>query len=122
MQWPSLKRPIQTTKQLLVEGRTPEIFFREWIEALGLKDKVEVRDYGSLTDLGPYLKVFTSYQSFRDEVISLAVVRDAKDKPAASRFRVCFCLPCVQGSQSSLSRLCRGLRHRKAPHGGLHSS
>ena len=55
MKWPSLKRDILAPKQLLVEGRTPEIFFREWVEALGLNGKIEVRDYGSLDQLVDFL-------------------------------------------------------------------
>ena len=58
MEWPSLRRPIQTSKQLLVEGRTAEIFFREFTEALGLKEQVQVRDFGSLEELTPYLELF----------------------------------------------------------------
>ena len=50
MKWKSLERPLQAPKQLLVEGRTPEIFFREWIEWLGLKAQMEVRDFLSLSD------------------------------------------------------------------------
>jgi Protein of unknown function (DUF3226) len=86
MRWPSLGRPIQAPKQLLVEGRTPEIFFREWVEAMGLKGQLEVRDYLSLSDLTPFLKLFTSYKEFRETVTSLAIVRDAEAQPASSAF------------------------------------
>jgi len=96
MKWPSLGRPIQATKQLLVEGRTPEIFFREWVEALELEGDAEVRDYGSLADLTPYLKVFTSYKDFRELVSSVAIIRDAEDKPATFAFdSVCAALRAV---------------------------
>lgn len=84
--WPSLRRPIEATKQLLVEGRTPEIFFREWIEALGLKSYVEVRDFRSIGDLTDFLKVFTSLKQFREGVTSLGIVRDAEQSSAASAF------------------------------------
>ena len=96
MNWPSLGRPINAPKQLLVEGRTPEIFFREWVEAIGLKGQLEVRDYLSLTDLAPFLKVFTGYKQFRETVTSVAIVRDAEAKPAASAFdSVCAALRAV---------------------------
>ncbi len=96
MEWPSLKRPIQAPKQLLVEGRTAEIFFREWVEALGLEGQVEVRDFGSLTVLTDFLKVFTGYKEFRESVVSVGIIRDAEDMPAESAFRsVCYSLQVV---------------------------
>ena len=96
MKRPSLERPIKAPKQLLVEGRTPEIFFREWVEAVDLKGEVEVRDYGSLADLTAYLRVFTGYKEFREIVVSVGVVRDAEDKPAAAAFQaVCAALKTV---------------------------
>jgi hypothetical protein len=96
MKWPSLKRDILAPKQLLVEGRTPEIFFRQWVEALGLKDKIEVRDYGSLDQLTDFLKVFTGFKEFKETVNSIGIIRDAEDKPATSAFdSVCASLRAV---------------------------
>jgi hypothetical protein len=96
MNWPSLERPIKAPKQLLVEGRTPEIFFREWVEAIGLKGQLEVRDYLSLNDLTPFLKLFTGYKEFREIVTSVAIVRDAEANPASSAFdSVCAVLRTV---------------------------
>jgi hypothetical protein len=96
MKWRSFERPIDARKQLLVEGRTPEIFFREWVEAIGLNGQVEVRDYGSLTDLADFLKVFTSKKEFREIVTSVGIIRDAEDKPAQSAFQsVCSSLRVV---------------------------
>lgn len=93
MEWPSLRRPIQTPKQLLVEGRTAEIFFREFTESLGLKEQVQVRGFGSLEDLTPYLEVFTGYKEFRESVSGLGIIRDAEDKPATAAFNsVCASL------------------------------
>ena len=93
MRWPSLKREIKASKQILVEGRTPEIFFREWIQALGLTDQIEVRDFGSLSDLTAYLRVFTNLRDFRERVTSLAIIRDAEANSAAAAFEsVCASL------------------------------
>lgn len=93
MKWPSLKRDILAPKQLLVEGRTPEIFFREWVEALGLNGKIEVRDYGSLDQLTDFLKVFTGRKEFKETVESVGIIRDAEHQPAAAAFRsVCASL------------------------------
>lgn len=82
--WPSLKRPIVAPKQLLVEGRTPEIFFREWVQALGIP--VEVRDYGSIHDLTDYLAALKGRPEFQGGVNSLAIVRDAEENPAGAAF------------------------------------
>jgi len=93
MEWPSMQRPTRAPRQLLVEGRTPEIFFREWVEALGLKGTIEVRDYGSLSKLTDFLKVFTGRKEFKETVESVGIVRDAEDQPAAAAFRsVCASL------------------------------
>ena len=96
MEWPSMKRPIRAPKQLLVEGRTPEIFFREWVEALGLKEEIEVRDFGSLADLTDFLKVFKGFKEFEETVASVGIIRDAEEKPAALAFEsVCGSLRAV---------------------------
>src|SRR5262249_53383464 len=89
----SLSRPITTSAQLLVEGRTPEIFFREMIEHLSLNDQIQVRDFGSINDLTPYLKDFTQLADFIEKVTSLGIIRDAEDKPASDGFaNVCASL------------------------------
>ncbi|MEK7833487.1 MAG: DUF3226 domain-containing protein, partial [Acidobacteriota bacterium] len=82
----SLSRSITTNAQLLVEGRTPEIFFREMVEYLGLADRIQVRDFGSISDLTDYLKDFTQKADFIETVTSLGIIRDAEDKPASSGF------------------------------------
>jgi hypothetical protein len=86
MDWPSMQRPIRAPRQLLVEGRTAEIFFREWVEALGLKERIEVRDYGSLGQLTDFLKVFAGFKEFKETVESIGIIRDAEGKPAAAAF------------------------------------
>jgi len=86
MRWKSLERPIQAPKQLLVEGRTPEILFREWTEAIGLKGQMEVRDFLSLSDLTDFLKLFATYKEFKENVTGIGIIRDAEDKPAESAF------------------------------------
>ena len=86
MKWKSLERPLQAPKQLLVEGRTPEIFFREWIEWLGLKAQMEVRDFLSISDLTDFLRVFTQRKEFKENVASVGIIRDAEDRPALEAF------------------------------------
>ncbi len=47
----SLKRSIETPAQLLVEGWTAEIFFRELVEFLKLQTQIQVRDFGDIGSL-----------------------------------------------------------------------
>src|SRR5262245_30113472 len=81
-----LGEEIETPAQLLVEGRTPEIFFREMIEYLSLKDRIQVRDFGGIGDLTAYLKTFTQLADFVEKVTSLGIIRDAEDKLASDGF------------------------------------
>ena len=94
MNWQaSLQRPIQTPKQLLVEGRTAEMFFREWIEATKLNHSMEARNFGSNANLTGYLRTFSSAREFREKVNALGVIRDAEAGPAANAFQsVCASL------------------------------
>jgi hypothetical protein len=92
MSWQdSLRRQIRTPKQLLVEGRTAEMFFREWIEAIGLEEEIEARDFGSISNLTEYLKVFAALRDVREKVIAIGIVRDAEQDPPAAVFQsVCL--------------------------------
>jgi hypothetical protein len=87
MMRPSLNRPIGAPRQLLVEGRTAEIFFREWVKALGLTGQLEVRDFGSIAELTSFLKLFVGYKEFQEQVTGLGIIRDAEELPAESGFR-----------------------------------
>lgn len=91
---PALK--IRAPKQLLVEGRTPELFFQAWIDAIGFKSQIDVQRFNSVTELTPFLKVITGRSEFREIVVSVGVIRDAEDKPATSAFEsVCASLKVV---------------------------
>ena len=93
MQVKGTDRPVQAPKQLLVEGRTDEMFFREFVEAMGLRNQLEVRDFGSVDDLAAFLRHFAGLKEFRERVVSLGVIRDAESKPAIAGFQaVCACL------------------------------
>jgi len=81
----SLSRLISAQKQLLVEGRTAEILFRELIEHLKLTD-MQVRDYGDVNNLNDYLRTFSRLPGFVEIVRSLGIVRDAEDQPALAAF------------------------------------
>ena len=70
-------RPITQRKQLLVEGRTPELFFRAMISHLKLQE-IELHDFGGYTQLRPFLKAFCARPEFKENVHSLGIVRDAE--------------------------------------------
>ena len=70
-------RPITKRKQLLVEGRTPELFFEVFAAHLRLEE-VEIRDFRSNSQLTPFLKAFCARAEFKEVVESLAIIRDAE--------------------------------------------
>ena len=89
----SNERPITAAAQLLVEGRTPEIFFRELVQHLGLRDRINVRTFGGNENLGTWIEVFTRKPIFKERVSSLAIIRDAESEAASNAFQsVCSAL------------------------------
>ncbi|MCP5526346.1 MAG: hypothetical protein H7A47_06005 [Verrucomicrobiales bacterium] len=85
----SLDRPIRTPGQLLVEGRTPEMFFREMITALDLEAALQVRTFGDIgkDNLQTYLEIFTQKAAFKERVVRLGIVRDAETNGAGPAFQ-----------------------------------
>lgn len=91
----SLNRPIKAPAQLLVEGRVPEMFFRELIVAVGLEGAIEARTFGEITksNLQTCLEFFAAKAAFKENVTSLGIIRDAEDKEASAAFQsVCASL------------------------------
>jgi len=113
-----MKRDVTAPSQLLVEGRTPEIFFRELVEQLGLTARINVRTFGDVAKdtLQTYLEIFTQRAVFKEKVIKLGIVRDAEANAAVGAFQsVCSALsgakiltPSVIG-QFTQSPLCVGV-------------
>src|SRR5438445_11874862 len=85
----SLDRLITTAGQLLVEGRVPEMFFREMLVAYGFVGVVEVRTFGDVSkeNLQTYLEVFAQKAAFKERVTRLGVIRDAEQSSAGSAFQ-----------------------------------
>ena len=85
----SLERPITTASQLLVEGRVPEMFFREFVTVTGLTAVIEVRTFGDIgkSGLQTYLELLTQKAPFKELVKRLGVVRDAEASNAVSAFQ-----------------------------------
>jgi len=85
----SLDRPITTDGQLLVEGRVPEMFFREMIAAFGLTTAVEARTFGDIgkENLQTYLELFTQKAVFKERVKRIGIIRDAEGSTASGAFQ-----------------------------------
>jgi len=74
---PGSTAPISLTKLLLVEGQDAFSFSLALLNHLELKEKIEIRNFGGISDLGKYLKTLKAISGFND-VESLAVARDAE--------------------------------------------
>lgn len=90
----SLERPIATAGQLLVEGRVPEMFFREMIAAYGLAQEVEARTFGDIgkNNLQLYIEMFSQKAAFKERVKRVGIIRDAEASSANAAFQ------CVQAA------------------------
>lgn len=84
----SLERPIRASAQLLVEGRTSEIFFQEFVKALRLEGQVDVRTFGDISRqrLKTWLELFSRKADFKEKVHRLAIIRDAEARPASEAY------------------------------------
>ncbi len=85
----SLDRPITTSGQLLVEGRVPEMFFREMVSACGLAEGVEVRTFGDISkdNLQTYLELLTQKAVYKERVKRIGIIRDAEGSTASAAFQ-----------------------------------
>jgi hypothetical protein len=86
----SLQREIVTPAILLVEGRTPEMFFRELIEKhLRLSSKIEAFTFGDKgsSNLRKFLNAFATKAEFRENVKRVGIVRDAEMEDATRGFQ-----------------------------------
>ena len=72
-------------KLLLVEGKTPLDFFDALTQKLGLQDIIEIRNFGGVSELRPYLKTIPKVSSY-SVLKSIGICRDAEtDATAAKR-------------------------------------
>lgn len=85
-------RKIEKPKQLLVEGKDDERFFKELIKHLALQD-IQTQNFDGNSRLRSFLKVFAISPGF-DTISSIGIIRDAEKSAAPSAF---------QSVQSSLS-------------------
>ena len=90
-------------KQLLVEGRDAEAFFYPFIETLGLKDDIQIHNYGSITELGSFLKQFVLLPQYRSlPIASIGIIRDAENSAESA----------LQSVQSALEKAELPLPHK----------
>ena len=75
-----IKLPIQ----LLVEGKDGQKFFEAFRDRLGLS-RMQIHDYGGVSELRRFLSAFVKASRFRD-VVRIGIVRDA-EKSADSAFQ-----------------------------------
>jgi hypothetical protein len=77
--------PVALARLLLVEGNTPLHFFEALLRHLQLAYAVEVRSFGSISTLKPFLVDLAANAAFQAFVTSLGVVRDAENDAGAAR-------------------------------------
>lgn len=70
--------------QLLVEGNDPRNFFEAFARHLAIDDKVQIQNFGGITQLRDFLEGLVGATGFREVVESLAIVRDAETSAAAA--------------------------------------
>jgi len=80
-------QPITYEKVLLVEGNDAFQFFKALLRYLNLLSDIEIRNFGGVNDLD-FLETLKITDGF-DNVISLAIIRDAESNAASAFSSVC---------------------------------
>jgi hypothetical protein len=78
-------KAISSDKVLLVEGSSPEHFFRALTRHLLIEDSIDIRNFGGNQDFSVYLRTLCSTTDFKDRVRSIGVIRDAETSASAAR-------------------------------------
>jgi hypothetical protein len=84
-------KEISQPKQLLVEGRSAEIFFGALLNQLALND-VQTQNFGGNDELPGFLKALRQGPGFLEQVISVGIIRDAETDARAAFQSVCSAL------------------------------
>jgi len=88
LEFPQSRTALSYAKLLLVEGADAFYFFKPLLHAEKLLDQIEIRNFGSVTDLHHYLSLLKRIDGF-DRVNSLGIVRDAEDNAHSAFLNVC---------------------------------
>jgi hypothetical protein len=78
-------------KVLLVEGHDAWQFFKALLDDLGLANTIEIRNYGGICQLAPFLRTLPAISGF-GEVVSLGIIRDAESNAQDAFKAVCQAL------------------------------
>jgi hypothetical protein len=79
------------SKQLLVEGRDIEVFFKAIIRKLQLTE-IQLQNFGGKNELKNFLPALISAPGFKTKVLSLGIIRDADENPSNAFKSVCSAL------------------------------
>jgi len=96
-------RPITKPRQILVEGRTPQLFFEVLTAYLQIPD-VEIHDFRSNAEFPGYLKSFCARPEFKEQVRSLGIIRDAESLPDSRQPR-----PAAEAAKAAFDSVCHSL-------------
>ena len=81
---------IEERKQIIVEGRDAQEFFRALLKHMGVAN-IQVQDFGGVSELRGFLKALCNMPGFYG-VSSLGIVRDAETNAASAFQSVCSAL------------------------------
>ena len=84
-------KTIDQPVQLLVEGKDAVVFFTAFIKHLGLTG-IQLQNFGGINELRGFLEVLTDSSGFWENVITVAVIRDAETNAQSAFQSVCGAL------------------------------
>ncbi|MFL5241496.1 MAG: DUF3226 domain-containing protein [Gemmataceae bacterium] len=82
---------IRAPRQLLVEGKSPELFIGAMLPSIGLSD-IQIHDFGGIGDLRTFLKLLKNDPGFGTQVMALGIIRDAEGSSSSAHQSVCSAL------------------------------
>jgi hypothetical protein len=82
---------ITASRQLLVEGRSAELFFQALMPAIGLTG-FQLQNFGGIADLPRFLRLLRNDPGFGPGVTALAIVRDAEASALTAQASICTAL------------------------------
>jgi hypothetical protein len=82
---------INESRQLLVEGRSPELFFQHLLPKIGLVG-IQLQNFGGLAELPRFLRLLRNDAGFSTVVTSLGIARDAEASATAAHQSICRAL------------------------------
>jgi hypothetical protein len=84
-------KTITGPRQLLVEGRSPELFFEAMFPAIGLTN-IQLQNFGGIGDLSRFLRLIRNDPGFGTLVLAIGIIRDAEANASSAHQSVCSAL------------------------------